>query len=300
MTESDLRKRLNVVDVATGFVFGSAALVTASVTFVILIFFLNESRGFFQASTFSFREFFLGTSWRPALEEFGILPLLVPTVVVAAIAVAVAMPFGISIAVLLNEYASPVARRIFKPILEMVAGIPTVVFGYFALTKLTPFLQNLLGPERVEPFNLLSAGLTIGLLITPTVFTIMDERFSRIPAHLREAPLSVGANRFEAFRKAVMPASKTTMRATLVLTFSRAVGESMIVSLAAGSGSVLTANPLRGAETMTGYIVRITRGDVAFGTFDYTSIFALAVALYLISLCMIVISRRSDKKGIGV
>lgn len=297
MVESDLRKRPKVIDAVTGVVFGSAALITASATFVILVFFLTESRGFFLEQAFSVREFLLGTSWRPVLGDFGVLAVLVPTLVIGVIAVAVAMPFGISIAVLLNEYAAPWMRRVVKPFLEMVASVPTVVFGYFALTKLTPFLQEMLGRERIEPFNMLSAGLTVGLLITPTVFIIMDERFSRVPAHLREAPLSVGANRFEAFRKAVIPASKRTIQATFLLTFSRAVGESMIVSLAAGQGSVFTINPLRGAETMTGYIVRITSGDVAFGTIDYMSIFALAVVLYLISLTMIVISRRSQRRG---
>lgn len=274
------------------------AMVSASITVFILIFFVIESSSFFLAPGFSLREFVTGTSWRPAVGDFGLLPLLVPTIVIAIIAIGVAMPMGISLAVVISEYASPRVRRIVRIVLEVFSGIPTVVFGYFALTKLTPFLQGILGVQRLEPFNLLSAGITVGLLITPYAFTMLEERFSRIPAVVREAPISIGATRFEAFRKTVLPAAERTIRTTMVLSFARAIGESMIVSLAAGSGSILTANPLRGAETMTGYIVRISSGGLTIGTVDYTSIFGLAIVLYLLTIgSILVASRRSRSAG---
>lgn len=287
-----LQKTRHPAETAIAVLLGGAAFVSASITLVILLFFVRESLSFFAEPGFSLVEFLTETEWRPAIDDFGIWPVLIPTMVVALIAVTVAMPLGISIAILLNEYSHPRLRAILKPTLEVFAGVPTVVFAYFALTRLTPALQRILGAETVEPYNLLSAGITVGLLVMPVVFTMLDERFSRIPRYVREAPLSIGATRFEAFRKTVLPASQRTIRAAFLLTFSRAVGESMIVSLAAGSGTVLTANPLRGAETMTGYIVRISRGDMGFGTIDYTSIFALATVLYLITIAGIFMSRR--------
>lgn len=291
-----LTRKIHPIDLITKVILSGIALLSASVTFLILVFFIRESASFFIAPGFSLREFLTGASWRPALGDFALLPVLLPTIVVAIISVGVAMPMGISIAIVLNEYASEATRRFVKPVLEVFGGVPTVVFGYFALTKLTPLLQRFIGMDRLEPFNLLSAGITVGLLITPFVFTMLDERFSRIPDVIREAPISVGATRFEAFRKTVLPAARRTIRATTILAFSRAIGESMIVSLAAGNGTLLTVNPLRGAETMTGYIVRISRGGISFGTVDYTSIFALATVLYLVTIISIVLAFRGRRR----
>ncbi len=203
----------------------------------------------------------------------------------------VAIPIGLSAAIFLSEYASPAASRVLKPVLELLAGIPTVVYGYFALTFVTPLLRTLLGQDTVEVYNMLSAGLVMGIMIVPLVGSISEDALSAVPRALREASLGLGATKLETTFRVVVPAGLSGIIAGVIIGISRAVGETMIVSLASGAGPNFTFNPLKGAETMTGHIARISSGDLSYESIDYTSLFAVGLTLFLITLVLNLISR---------
>lgn len=208
----------------------------------------------------------------------------------------VALPLGLSAAIYLSEYASVKTRKTLKPILEILAGVPTVVYGYFALTVMTPILRTLLGANNVQIYNNLSAGLVMGIMILPLVSSISEDALSAVPRSLREAALGLGATRFETAIQVVVPAALSGIIAAFILAVSRAVGETMIVAVAAGAGPNFTINPLLSAETMTGYIARISGGDVAYNTPDYNSIFAIGLLLFLITLALNIISRKLSNR----
>ncbi len=273
-------------------VLATAAFVSVLVTVGIVVFFFREALSFFTAEEFDVVSFFTDTTWQPMIGRFGIWPVFTATLKVVTIALAFAMPVGIAVAIYLNEFASSRFRRIAKPIVEVFSSIPTVVFGYFALSFISPMLQELLGDDVVQLYNNFSAGLAVGILLLPAVISGVDDAFGGVPYQTREAPYAVGATRLDAFRKVVMPASRSGVAATFVLAMSRAFGESMIVAIVAGVGPNLSLNPFVGAETMTGYILRIAQGDLGVGTTDYTSIFALGLILYFVTLSLILISRR--------
>jgi len=195
-------------------------------------------------------------------------------------------------AIYLSEYATPKSRSILKPILEILAGIPTVVYGYFALTFMTPLLRGVFGQDTVEVYNTLSAGLVMGIMILPLVSSMSEDALSAVPHSLREAAYGLGATRLETAIKIVLPAALSGIIAAFILAISRAVGETMIVAVAAGSGPAFTFNPFHSAETMTGYIARISGGDLAYDSPDYNSIFAIGLLLFLITLVLNLISRR--------
>ncbi len=250
----------------------------------------RESLSFFR--DVNLVEFFTGRVWQPAIERFGILPLLAATLQTSLWAMLVALPLGLVVAIYLSEYARPRVRDVLKPILEVLAGIPTVVYGYFALTTVTPFLRNLIGEDRVEVYNTLSAGLVMGILILPLIASMCEDALSSVPASLREGAYAMGATKFEVSAKVVVPAAFSGLAAAFILGLSRAVGETMIVALAAGAGPNLTMNPLKSAETMTGHIVRISGGDLSYDSIDYKSLFAIAIVLFLITLALNLLSRR--------
>ena len=224
--------------------------------------------------------------------RYGILPLLNATFITSLIAVITAVPIGICVAIYLAEYAGERARSILKPTLEILAGIPTVVYGYFAISFLSPLLRNILGKDVVQFYNTASAGIAIGILILPLIISLIEDALSAIPSSLREAAYGLGANKMETSLQIVVPAAASGIIASFILGLSRAIGETMIVALAAGAGPNFTFNPLKAAETITGYIVRISGGDVGYNTPDYNSIFALALTLFIFTLCLNMISRK--------
>ncbi|MBP8857534.1 MAG: phosphate ABC transporter permease subunit PstC [Anaerolineaceae bacterium] len=252
----------------------------------------KESLLFFTMPGVTLKGFLTGTSWQPAIGEFGILPLLTSTLITTFFAMLIALPLGLGAAIFLSEYASPKARKTLKPALEVLAGIPTVVYGYFALTVMTPFLRALFGSDTVQIYNMLSAGLVMGIMILPLVSSMSEDALHAVPRSLREAAFGLGATRFETAVKVVVPAALSGIIAAFIIGISRAVGETMIVAIAAGSGSAFTFNPLNAAETMTGYIARISGGDVAYDTPEYNSIFAIGMFLFLTTLALNLVSRR--------
>jgi phosphate transport system permease protein len=246
----------------------------------------------FRSTKVTLREFFTGTKWNPQIGQFGIWPLLNATLMTASIAMLVALPLGLSIAIYLSEYATQRVRSFLKPILEILAGIPTVVYGYFALTFMTPLLRSLLGVDVVEVYNTASAGIVIGVLIIPMVSSMSEDALSAVPRALREASHGLGATKLETAVKVVVPAAFSGIVAAFIVAISRAIGETMVVALAAGAGPNFTFNPFQPAETMTGHIVRISGGDLSYDSIDYNSIFAIGLFLFFITLSLNAISQR--------
>ena len=237
-------------------------------------------------------DLFQGTTWTPQLGQFGIAPLLTATLMTSFIAMLVALPIGLAASIFLSEYASERTRNILKPILEVLAGIPTVVYGYFALTFMTPLLRNIFGVERVQIFNTASAGIVVGILIIPLVTSMSEDALHAVPRALREAAFGLGATKLETSLKIVVPAALSGITAAFVVAISRAIGETMIVAIAAGAGPNFTFNPFDSAETMTGHIVRISSGDISYDSIDYNSLFAIGLILFLLTFTLNVFSRR--------
>jgi phosphate transport system permease protein len=256
----------------------------------------KESLLFFSNPDVRIFDFLTKTRWQPSIGEFGIWPLATATIVTTIIAMLVSLPLGLSAAVFLSEYASTKARNIIKPILEILAGVPTVVYGYFALTFMTPLLRTILGEQNVEIYNTLSAGLVMGIMILPLVSSMSEDALTAVPRSLREAAFGLGSTRLETAVQIVVPAALSGIIAAFIIAISRAIGETMIVAIAAGSGSNFTFNPLRAAETMTGYIARISGGDVGYDTPDYNSIFAIGLVLFLVTLGLNILSRKLASK----
>ena len=240
----------------------------------------------FLSNRVSLVEFFSGTKWNPQIGQFGIWPLVTATLMTSTIAMLVALPLGLAVAIYLSEYASTRARSVLKPILEILAGIPTVVYGYFALTFMTPLLRQIFGFETVDIYNTASAGLVIGILIIPMVSSMSEDALSAVPRALREGSYGLGATKLETAIGVVVPAALSGITAAFVVAISRAIGETMIVAIAAGAGPKFTLNPFNAAETMTGHIVRISGGDLSYDTIDYNSIFAIGLFLFFITLAL--------------
>lgn len=240
-------------------------------------------------------DFLFGTKWTPLFkpQSFGILPLVAGTLLVAVIAVAVAIVLGLSIAIFLSEYAHENLRRVIKPILEILAGIPTVVYGYFALTFITPILMNvadIFGFDMII-FNALSAGLVMGIMITPMVSTMSEDALISVPQHLRDASYAMGAKRFQTAFRVVIPAALSGIAASLVLGISRAIGETMIVTIAAGSTPNFTLNPLESIQAMTAFVVQISLGETPHGSLEYNTIFSVGLLLFIMTLTLNILGR---------
>ena len=280
-------------DVVKG-VLALCALVSVATTVGIVIALLLPSIEFFREV--SIVDFFTGDRWAPLFEppSFGVRPLLVGTFTVTFWASLVALPFGLGAAVYLSEYASPRARSILKPALEVLAGIPTVVFGFFALTFFTPLLQDF-GLE-VGTFNVLSAGLVIGVLLIPTVASISEDAMAAVPQELRDGAYGLGASKLQVSTRIVIPAAISGIVASFVLAISRAVGETMVVLLAAGGIAQLTVDPREPSQTMTAFIGATGIGDVPTGSIEYKTIFAVGLTLFVITFFMNIISIRLVRK----
>ena len=259
-----------------------AALTSVAITVGIVGVLVYESIGFFRQ--ISLLDFLTDRQWTPLFSEphYGILPLVSGTVVTTAVALAIAIPMGSLIAIYLSEYASRGLRETVKPALELLSAVPTVVYGYFALLFVTPALQKL-WPE-LPGFNMLSAGLVIGVMIVPYVSSVSEDAMRAVPVHLREGAFALGATRMQTALRVVFPSALSGITAAYVLGISRAIGETMVVAIAAGMQPTLTWNPLEPAATMTAYIVQVSLGDLPHGSVGYQTIFATGLTLLLMTL----------------
>jgi phosphate transport system permease protein len=273
-----------------------AAVISVLTTTGIVISLLEETITFF--GDVGVGDFLFGTEWSPSIQpaSFGVLPLVAGTLVISLIGMLVAVPLGLGAAIYLSEYAHPRVRKTIKPILELLAGVPTIVFGYFALTFFTPeVLRTLLGLDAAI-FNGLSAGIIIGFLIIPTVASISEDSMSAVPQSLREGSFGLGASKLQTTLRVVFPAALSGIVASIVLGLSRAVGETMVVVIAAGLVPQWGANALDPMETMTAFIAATAKGDIATGTIQYKTIFAVGTTLFVITLIMNLISIRFVRK----
>jgi phosphate transport system permease protein len=264
------------------------ALVSVATTVGIVFALVEPAIEFFR--DVSPWEFLTGTNWAPLFEpaSFGVLPLVSGTLLVTAIASLVAMPLGVGAAIYLSEYASPRARGILKPALEILAGIPTIVFGYFALTFMTPLLRDL--GIQVDIFNTLSAALVMGVMLMPTVASLSEDAMGAVPRDLRDGAYALGSTKMQVATRVVVPAAVSGIVASFVLAISRAVGETMIVLIAMGQQPNLTFNPREAAEAMTAFIAATGAGDVPTGSVEYKTIFAVGATLFTMTLVLNVIS----------
>lgn len=289
---SDLRKKPRIGEsLIQGFLFFCGAL-SILTTLGIVIVLGRESLLFFQRPEVNLADFFLTTTWQPAIGKIGIWSLVNATLMTSFIAMLVSVPLGLAAAIYLSEYASPRARGILKPVLEILAGIPTVVYGFFALTFMTAILRAIFGEDTVQIYNTASAGIVMGIMILPLICSMSEDALSAVPRSLREASYGIGATKFETAVQVVVPAAISGIAAAFILGVSRAVGETMIVAIAAGSGPAFTFNPFQAAETMTGHIARISGGDLSYDSIDYDSLFAIAMMLFLLTLSLNLISQR--------
>ncbi|HEU4448854.1 MAG TPA: phosphate ABC transporter permease subunit PstC [Gaiellaceae bacterium] len=281
-------------EVAVKGLLAACALVSVATTAGIVVALLEPSVEFF--SDVSIVDFFSGDRWAPLFNppSFGVQPLLVGTFMVTVWACLVALPFGLGAAVYLSEYARPGVRRALKPALEVLAGIPTVVFGFFALTFFTPLLDDL-GVE-VGIFNVLSAGLVMGVMLIPTVASISEDAMTAVPQELRDGAHALGASRLQVSTRIVIPAAVSGIVASYVLAVSRAVGETMIVLIAAGGLAQITVDPREPAQTMTAFIGATGLGDVPTGSIEYKTIFAVGLALFVVTFAMNILSIRLVRK----
>lgn len=263
------------------------ALSSVFVTISIVVVLAYESYGFFKVV--SLGEFLTEKEWTPLFFEpkFGILPLVTGTLLTTTIALIVALPLGLMVAVYLSEYAHHRLREIIKPILELLAAVPTVVYGYFALLFLTPILQKFI-PD-LSGFNALSPGIIIGIMIVPYVSSVSEDSMKAVPMHIREGSYAMGATRLQTAFKVIIPAAFSGIAAAFIIGISRAIGETMVVAIAAGMMPNFTMNPLEPVQTLTAYIVQVSLGDVPHGTIEYKTIFAAGITLFLMTLVFNVI-----------
>ncbi|HLR61057.1 MAG TPA: phosphate ABC transporter permease subunit PstC [Lentibacillus sp.] len=265
------------------------AIISILTTIGIVLTLLVETITFFNRV--SLTEFTTGTEWWPFGENasYGILPLISGTLLITVVAMVVAIPIGLASAIYLSEFASVKVGKVVKPILEVLAGIPTIVYGFFALTFVTPMLQLVI--SELPIFNALSPGIVVGIMIIPMIASLSEDAMSSVPNSMREAALAMGSTRLEVALKVVVPAALSGIIASFVLGISRAIGETMIVSVAAGSTPKLTTDVTESIQTMTGYIVQVTLGDASYGSTTYYSIYAVGMTLFIFTLLMNLLSQ---------
>jgi phosphate transport system permease protein len=264
------------------------SVVSILTTVGIVAVLLYESASFFRHVPVL--EFLTGRQWTPLFidQSFGVLPLLTGSLLVAVGAAIVALPLGLAAAIYLSEYAKDSVRSVLKPILEILAGIPTVVYGFFALTFVTPIIRSVW--PHADVYNALSASIVVGIMIIPMVSSLSEDAMSAVPRSLREGAYALGATKFEVATRTVVPAALSGIIASFILAVSRAIGETMIVTIAAGGQANLTLNPLRSVQTMTAYIAQTATGELAHGSVEYQTIFAVGLTLFAITLVMNIIS----------
>lgn len=277
------------------FLLSFSGFITVVTTIGIIWVLIVESTHFF--SEISIIDFLTDTEWRPSDTNdphFGVLVLLSGTVLTTTIAILFAVPVGIIIAIYLSEYAPKQLRKILKPMLELLAAVPTVVYGYFALSVLTPFLRQFI--DSMPLFNALSAGLVMGIMIIPIITSLSEDALRSVPKILREASFGLGATKFQTAFKVILPAASSGVLVSIILAVARAIGETMIVAVAAGTMPNLTFDPLDSVMTITTYMAETASGDVEFGSLRYQSIFAVGITLFLFTFILNSISFYIKKK----
>lgn len=286
--------RRNIKERIIEFILMLAALSAVFTTLAIVAILLYESLSFFK--TVSIVDFFTDKEWTPLFEDahYGILPLVSGTLTTSAIALCLAIPLGTVIAIYLSEFATHKTRETVKPILELLVGVPTIVFGYFALLFLTPLLQKVF-PE-LPGFNMLSAGIVMGIMIIPYIASVAEDAMRAVPMSMREGSYAMGATRFQTAIRVVTPAAISGIIAAYILGISRAVGETMVVAVAAGQQPIVSFNPMESAATITAYIVQVAMGDLPHGSIGYQSIFAAGLVLMIMTLCFNVLGHMIRKK----
>jgi phosphate transport system permease protein len=272
--------------------FAAISIITTAVIVFILF---EETFVFFQEV--SIIEFFTGTQWTPTLKpsSFGVLPLIVGTMMIAIGSSIIALPLGLGSAIYLSEYAHKKVRKIIKPILEILAGIPSIVYGFFALTFITPIIQSIMPGTQV--FNAASASFAVGIMTLPMVASMSEDAMMAVPDSLRQGAYALGSTRFEVALNVTIPAAISSIGAAFVLAISRAIGETMIVAIAAGQSPILTFNPMQSIQTMTGFMVNMALGDVQQGTIEYRTLFAVGTVLFLMTLVMNLIAKEIIKRN---
>ncbi|HBB35013.1 MAG TPA: phosphate ABC transporter permease subunit PstC [Cyanobacteria bacterium UBA8803] len=271
-----------------------AAFSSVATTVAIIVILVSESLAFFKQV--SLVEFLTDTQWTPLFSDahYGIMPLVSGTLVTTGVALLVAIPLGTIAAIYLSEFATPQLREVVKPGLELLAGIPTVVYGYFALLFVTPLLQKVM--PNLPGFNMLSAGLVMGIMIVPFISSISEDAMRAVPLHLREGSYAMGATRLQTALRVVFPAAISGISAAYILGISRAVGVTMVVAIAAGLQPNLTWNPLDSAATITAYIVQVSLGDLPHGSIEYQTIFAAGLTLVLMTLVLNIVGHFFAKR----
>ena len=284
------RKKSKQVELAVKILFGGFALVSVATTIGIVLVLIFETIEFFQEVPLW--RFFTDTQWTPLFEnpQFGIFVLMSATLLTSAIAIFVALPVGLLAAIYLSEYASPKLRKWLKPALEILAGVPSVVYGYFALLFVTPIIQGVLGDDLVRGFNALSAGLVLGISIIPLVASLSEDAIFAVPRSLREGAYGLGATKRETIVGVVLPAALSGIVASFIIAVSRAIGETMIVTIAAGQNPTLGLNPFVPIMTMTAYIVQASLGDTPAGSLAYKTVFSVGMTLFLTTLVLNIFS----------
>lgn len=269
-------------------------IISILITIGIALSLFEETIAFFREVSIS--EFLLGTKWTPLLtpKHFGVLPLVMGTLSIVIISACISIPIGLGSAIYLSEYAPRKARRIIKPLLEILSGIPSIVYGYFALNTITPIIRSIFPEAGV--FNALSAGIAVGIMTIPMVSSLSEDAMMAVPNSLRQGAYGLGATRLEVATQIVVPAAFSSIIASFILAISRAIGETMIVAMAAGSTPKMTISPLESIQTMTGYIAQISMGDVPYGSLEHKTLYAVGTLLFLITFSLNVFSRRIVKK----
>lgn len=283
-----LSKNINLKEFIVEKIFAVCSYLSILTTILIIYILATESFQFFKLV--SITDFLFGTHWEPLLEpkSFGVLPLLFGTIMIVIGSAFICIPIGLIIAIYLSQYASKKSRRVIKPILEILAGIPTVVYGYFALTFITPILRTFL--PNTEIFNAASGSIVVGIMILPMVASLCDDALQSIPKSLKQGGYALGTTSFEVIKGILIPSAFSGIVASFVLAISRAFGETMAVTLAAGATPQFTLNPLESIQTMTAYIVQVSLGDTPAGGVEYQTIFAVAALLFIVTLGMNLLS----------
>lgn len=294
----DLKKKKSILssDRIMPMILAIFAGISVLTTIGIVIILITESSGFFRQVPFL--DFITGTKWTPLFtgsqQSFGVLPLVAGTLMITGIASVVALPIGLFSGIYLSEYAPARVRAVLKPVLEVLAGIPTIVYGFFALTFVTPMLKHIIPDLNI--FNALSAGIVVGIMIIPMISSLSEDAMSAVPRTIRDAAYALGATRLEVALKVVVPAALSGIVASFVLGLSRAIGETMIVAMASGGLANLTWNPLESMQTLTAYIVMVANGDTTHGTVEYYTIYAVGLLLFIMTLLMNILAGYIKRK----
>lgn len=288
-TRSLVRHRPMSERVIEVLLFAAAALGVLTTVGIVIVLVIQTIEFFLIVSPI---EFVTGTRWSALIQpnHWGVIPLVNGTLIIAAIGLVIAIPLGLLAAVLLSDYSSPRVRNVIKPILETIAGIPTIVLGFFAVYFLSPSILEPIFTDGIGGTSALAAGIVVGILITPLIASISEDAMSAVPRGLREGAYAMGATKFEVIRKVVFPAAISGVMASIILAMSRAIGETMAVVLAGGSNPTMTFNPLQSIQTMTAFIAQITQGDTPQGSTAFYSLFAVAMVLFVMTFVLNILS----------